>query len=49
MDEYFLFFTGILQKYRFALNPVAPPPYLGPRSGFILAPPKHELLVTERL
>ncbi|ODN05582.1 Methyl farnesoate epoxidase [Orchesella cincta] len=48
MNEYFLFFTGILQKYRFALNPVAPKPYLGPRSGFILCPPKHELLVTER-
>jgi cytochrome P450 len=49
MNEFFLFLTGIMQKFRFELNPNEDFPYLGPRSGFILSPPKHELLVTDRI
>ncbi|XP_035711491.1 cytochrome P450 2C15 [Folsomia candida] len=48
MNEFFLFLTGILQNFNFELQPGQSPPYLGPRSGFVLSPPKHELLVSER-
>jgi cytochrome P450 len=48
MIEFFLFATGILQNFAFALNPDEPAPYIGPRSGFIICPPKHKLIATER-
>jgi hypothetical protein len=48
MMEYFLFFVGIMQKFEFSLSPEDPVPYLGPRAGFILMPPKHKLYVSER-
>lgn len=49
MTEFYLFFTGILQQFEFSLDPNEPVPYIGPRSGFILPPPKHKLLVKERV
>jgi len=48
MSEYFLFLVGILQKFSFRLNPEHPAPADGPRAGFILTPPRHELLVSPR-
>ncbi|CAG7827730.1 unnamed protein product, partial [Allacma fusca] len=46
--EFFLFFTGILQKFAFGLSPGSPKPYLGQRAGFILKPPDHKLVVIDR-
>jgi cytochrome P450 len=48
MLEYFLFFTGILQHFKFSLNSSEKIPDLSPRAGFILQPPKHELFVEMR-
>jgi len=48
MVEYFLFFTGIMQNFEFSLDPSKPTPDISPRSGFILPPPKHELIIRER-
>ncbi|CAG7832972.1 unnamed protein product [Allacma fusca] len=33
LQEYFLFFSGILQKFEFSLNPDEPVPDIGPRAG----------------
>ena len=47
-NEFFLFFTGILQQFEFTLEANATRPYLGQRQGFILKPPEHKLVVVER-
>ncbi|XP_035709480.1 cytochrome P450 2C23 isoform X2 [Folsomia candida] len=48
MIEFFLFLTRLLQHFRFELSPDEPVPHIGPRSGFILPPPKHKLVIFER-
>lgn len=48
MTEYFLFLTTLLQNFNFELDPNQARPDIGPRSGFVLPPPKHLLIITER-
>ena len=48
INEFFMFFTGVLQNFHVKLQDESKFPYFGPRPGFILKPPEHELIFTER-
>jgi len=47
--EFFLFFSGLMQQFKFSLDPSKPVPDISPYPAFIMPPPKHELLIEDRL
>jgi len=48
MIQFFLFLTGLLQKFEFTLNPNEPVPCLDMKAGFVIPPPPHKLILKDR-
>ncbi|CAG7730965.1 unnamed protein product, partial [Allacma fusca] len=48
MNEFFMFLTGVLQRFNVELEDPKTMPDFGQRPGFILKPPEHKLTFTKR-
>ena len=48
LNEFFLFFTGVLQKFDTELVDKSARVDLGPKPGFCTSPPKHNIILRER-